>query len=57
MRRIAYFVLLIMACGFFLGCANTIKGMGEDIRGIGSSAKSVWSTLNKWDANFKKNWW
>lgn len=40
MRRIVYFGLLIMLCGFILGCANTLKGMGEDI-------SNNWSTLKK----------
>ena len=53
-RTVYYFIFLILLCGFFSGCANTIKGLSE---GISKDIKSSWSTLKKWDANFKKNWW
>ena len=57
MRKVAYFVLLMVMCSFLLGCANTIKGISSTIKGISSDVKKNWSALKNWDANFKKNWW
>ncbi len=53
-KTICYFVFLMLLCGFFLGCANTIRGVSE---GVSNDAKNNWDTIKKWDANFEKNWW
>ena len=50
MRRVIYFSLFIMMCVLLFGCANTIRGISED-------TKNNWTTIKKWDANFRKNWW
>ncbi len=44
------FVCLAVSTIFLCGCANTFKGIGDDI-------KHNWEVLKKWDKKMQENWW